>query len=224
MHDLLKASAAAILAVMLATMAVAQEAPSFDCKKASAPDEKAICENFTVAWLDRQLDRARKDALARADGQTSGALRADQSAWLASRRDCGSDVPCLTERYVLRLTALTGHGTQFPTFSGTYAYSMGENHSGSLNLVHHGNDTLAGTIDSVSGPSFHLCGVHFEGAEKIGTHYLWTSPRSEADSDGRLCKVLFQPLPSGDIRVDSLHCRQFCGARGFFDALYSGAR
>ncbi len=215
---------AAFLVIMMASMVSAQQAPSFDCKKASAPDEKGICENFTVAWLDRQLDRAWKDALARADGQTSNTLRADQSAWLASRRECGSDVPCLTERYMLRLNALTTTATQLPAFSGTYAYSKGENYSGSLNLVHHGDDTLAGAIDSVSGPSFHLCGVHFEGAEKIGTHYLWTSPRSDADGEGRQCKVLIQPLPNGDVRIDSLHCNQFCGARGFFDALYRGAR
>jgi len=87
--------------------------------------------------------------------------------------------------------------------------------------VHHEDDTMAGNIGTVSGPSFHLCNIHFEGAQRIGTHYLWTGPRSEADSEGRQCRVLLQPLPGGDVRVDSLNCSHHCGAHGRFDALYN---
>lgn len=226
MHDRLKTSVFAAVG-LLAAVSVAPEvtaqdtlkAPSFDCKKASTADEKGICDNFSVAWLDRQLARAWTEALQRVGGQGEGQLRSSQSAWLASRRGCGSDGPCLLDQYMARLQALTSEGSDTPVNTGTFAYSTGQ-YSGSLRLVHHGDDTVAGTIETVSGPSFHLCNISFEGAERIGVHYLWTGPRSEADFEGRVCRILIQPLPGGDVRVDSLSCAAYCGARGRFDALY----
>lgn len=227
MHDLLKILCPLLLGLiaMDGTFAAAQDAPrapSFDCKKASTPDEKAICDNYPVAWLDRQLARAWKEAKQRVGSQGLSGLRAAQSTWLASRRDCGSESICLTDRYMARLKRLTQAGSERPTLSGAFAYSAGETSSGALNLVHHEDDTLAGTIESVTGASYHLCSIQFEGAEKIGNHYLWSDRSDVTDSAGRQCQVLIQPLPGGDVRVDSIHCGGFCGARGFFDALYRG--
>ncbi len=225
MHDLLKASSFALLGLLAlsvpqASAQSAPKAPSFDCKKASSPDEKAICENYSVAWLDRQLARAWKEAKQRVGNQGLGALRASQSSWLSSRRGCGSDGACLGDRYMAQLKKLTAVGSERPSISGAFAYTAGETSSGALNLVHHEDDTLAGTIETVSGASFHLCSIQFEGAEKIGNHYLWTAQSDVTDGAGRQCQVLIQPLPGGDVRVDSLHCGGFCGARGFFDAMY----
>lgn len=228
MHDLVKlfsfALASAIGAVAAASSGAAQDAlkaPSFDCKKASTADEKGICENFSVAWLDRQLARAWTDALQRVGAQGQGQLRSSQSAWLASRRGCGADGPCLLDQYMARLRALTSAASQVAVNTGTFAYGKGD-YSGSLRLVHHGDDTMAGTIETVSGPSFHLCNISFEGAERIGQHHLWTGPRADADFEGRLCRILIQPLPGGDVRVDSVGCAGYCGARGRFDSLYKG--
>ena len=224
MHDLLKILALAVcLSAAVGQQVRAQssvKAPSFDCAKASTPNEKGICEAFAVSWLDRQLARAWADAIRRAGSEGEAELRASQSAWLAERRRCGSDAACLGKQYISRLSALTANGTEFASLSGSFSYQLEANYSGTLSVVHHEDDTMAGNIETVSGPSAHLCGVHFEGAERIGTHYLWTGPRSEADSQGRQCRVLLQPLPGGDVRVDSLNCSHYCGARGSFDALY----
>ncbi|MCP5082738.1 MAG: hypothetical protein GY948_13705 [Alphaproteobacteria bacterium] len=224
MHDLLKTLALAVFVIAVggqhASAQGSLKAPSFDCKKASTPNEKGICEAFSVSWLDRQLARAWTDAIRRAGSEGEVDLRSSQSAWLAARRGCGSDAGCLRKHYVSRLRELTANSTEFASLSGSFAYQINVNYSGTLSLVHHEDDTMAGNIETVSGPSFHLCNVHFEGAERIGTHYLWTGPRTEADSQGRQCRMLLQPLPGGDVRVDSLHCSQHCGARGRFDALY----
>ncbi len=224
MHDLLKL----ITLVACAFAAGMQEgaaqglpkAPSFDCAKASAPDEKGICEAFGVAWLDRQLAQAWGDAIRRAGSGGEPKLRAAQSSWLSERRGCGSDAACLANQYVARLRELTANSGEFSSLPGAFSYEVGPNHSGKLHLVHHEDNTMAGNIETVSGPSFHLCGIHFEGAQSIGTHFLWTGPRSESDAQGRQCQVLIQPLPGGDVRVDSLNCAHYCGARGRFDALY----
>ncbi|NNF78334.1 MAG: hypothetical protein HKN05_09935 [Rhizobiales bacterium] len=173
-----------------------------------------------MSWLDRQLARAWTDALRRAGSEGEADLRSSQSAWLAARQGCGSDAGCLRKHYVSRLLQLTADSTEFASLSGSFAYQVGANHFGTLSLVHHEDDTMAGNIETASGPSAHLCAIHFEGAQRIGTHYLWTGPRTEADSQGRQCRVLLQPLPGGDVRVDSLNCSQYCGARGRLDALY----
>ena len=103
--------------------------------------------------------------------------------------------------------------------TGAFSYKLSDNYTGSLSLVHHDDDTLAGSIETVSGPSFHLCNVYFEGARRIGDHYLWTGPREEAGYDGKQCQILLQPL-DGAMKIDSLDCNYYCGARGQFDAAY----
>ena len=66
--------------------------PSFDCRRASAPDERAICGNPELA----QLDRAIADGyqfLRERFGETSA--RAFAGPLLAGRHGCGSDAGCI---------------------------------------------------------------------------------------------------------------------------------
>ena len=222
MHDLLRTLALTIAFAAGVGSAVAQgpRAPSFDCDKAAAPDEKTICDQFALAWLDRQLDRSWQEAVQRAGDTGVGALKRAQKRWLKSRRDCGEDVNCLRRSYLGRLGDLSDTERDGPNLTGTFNYELSENYTGGLSLVHHDDDTLAGAIETVSGPSFHLCGIYFEGARKIGANYLWTGPREEAGFDGKQCQILFQP-GENMMKINSLDCQYYCGARGRFDAEYN---
>ncbi|MBI2255263.1 MAG: DUF1311 domain-containing protein [Proteobacteria bacterium] len=101
--------------------AVAQDAqPSFDCAKASAPVEHAICGDATLAKLDGDLATRYTEELARAGDPD--ALRNEQRAWAGERANaCGilpgadDEVPdfsadqigCLKDLYNARLSALS---------------------------------------------------------------------------------------------------------------------
>jgi uncharacterized protein len=89
-----------------ALFVVRPEAASFDCDKATTPDEKAIC-------ADRSLndEDVRMATLLEALGGlqlmgANGAMRDDQREWLEKRRDCAADKQCLAEAYKSRLDKL----------------------------------------------------------------------------------------------------------------------
>ena len=70
----------------------AAEAASFDCAKASAPTDVAICSNPTLSALDSQLGAAYAVRLVR-----DPSARQIERGWLVARNDgCGHDVGCLT--------------------------------------------------------------------------------------------------------------------------------
>lgn len=113
------AAVSLLLAVSLPAMA--QDAqPSFDCAKASAPVEHAICGDAALAKLDADLASRYTEELAKASDPD--AMRSEQRAWAGERANaCGilpgadDDAPdfsadqiaCLKDLYNARLSALT---------------------------------------------------------------------------------------------------------------------
>jgi len=92
-------------------------AASFDCNKASALTEKAICATSQLSALDDQMAQAFKDALATAGDRS--ALTASQRLWLRRDRNaCQDDTVCLRQVYMKRIADLTSslrlHGTAQP--------------------------------------------------------------------------------------------------------------
>lgn len=85
------------------------QAASFDCAKAAAPTEKAICQDPSVSKLDEQVAAAFKSAQALwPTGNWSVFLRNEQRQWLKDRNGiCKADVACLKQDYERRLTFLT---------------------------------------------------------------------------------------------------------------------
>lgn len=77
-----------MLAVLVASSA---NAVSFDCKKASSADERAICSNDELSSLDDAVDAGYREAR-RSSPAAAGPL---SRALLAERRSCGSDTACL---------------------------------------------------------------------------------------------------------------------------------
>jgi uncharacterized protein len=81
-------------------------AASFDCGRARAPDEKAICANLALNDKDVRMallyDINRK-TLAMGG---RGALEDAQRQWLRDRRGCGAKRACLNRAYDRRLDEL----------------------------------------------------------------------------------------------------------------------
>jgi uncharacterized protein len=86
-------AAGAIAALwMLAGPATAKQAgPSFDCAKATLPDEKAICADPQLAAIDQLIADAYKDFEPSYDTDKKAIAR----ALIADRHACGSDVTCI---------------------------------------------------------------------------------------------------------------------------------
>jgi len=82
----------------------AAHAASFDCAKASTPDEIAICANPQLSNLDVQMAtlysvRMQLPMLMGA----RGAAQDEQRTWLATRTQCGANVACLQAAYASRI-------------------------------------------------------------------------------------------------------------------------
>ena len=79
----------------------------FDCSKASAADEVAVCSNPQLGQLD--IEMARLYRLVRSCALMGGraAYHDDQSDWLDKRKACGSNMACIKALYVDRINELT---------------------------------------------------------------------------------------------------------------------
>jgi uncharacterized protein len=92
-----------LTALALAFVAGSANAASFDCNRARAPDEKAICANLALNDKDVRMavlyDINRK-TLAMGG---RGALEDQQRQWLRDRRGCGAQRACLNRSYDRRL-------------------------------------------------------------------------------------------------------------------------
>ncbi|MGG5812093.1 hypothetical protein [Falsiroseomonas sp. CW058] len=102
--------AAAVALFLVAAALPARAQPSFDCARATAWDERAICADPALAALDRRIAaawRARTDGI---DDARRQAMLADQRAWLRDRRACntGTEKPeaCLLRQMTQRAQAL----------------------------------------------------------------------------------------------------------------------
>ncbi|MBU4436185.1 MAG: DUF1311 domain-containing protein [Alphaproteobacteria bacterium] len=95
-----------VLALGLALFAGSAGAASFDCKKARAPDEKAICAERALNDKDVRMD-VLYDVNKHTMGMGArGALQDQQRDWLRDRHSCGRNKACLNRAYDQRLADL----------------------------------------------------------------------------------------------------------------------
>ncbi len=100
---------AALALAVPALLAAPAAAQSFDCAKAQAPVDRAICAAPQLRRLDESLAAAYAAALAR-DPAGSDAIRQAQRAWLRARADCVKETAaaaCLAHAYAGRIAALS---------------------------------------------------------------------------------------------------------------------
>ena len=81
-------------------------AASFDCAKAAAPDEIAICAHRELDDADVEMATRYEMLLQLLAMGAAGDLRDAQKTWLASRQACGADLACLRSAYATRIAAL----------------------------------------------------------------------------------------------------------------------
>jgi uncharacterized protein len=92
----------------LALMAGTAHAASFDCKKASTPVEKAICDDKALGALDEQVAESYGRLIDGAPAADLPSLRDAQRGWLKQRNQCASSDlhACLAESMKRRAKAL----------------------------------------------------------------------------------------------------------------------
>lgn len=77
--------------------------PSFDCRNAESPDERAVCSSPELSQLDRLLTAAYADFR-----PEFGEKREIARGVLADRRACGDEVTCIATVYANALSTYSG--------------------------------------------------------------------------------------------------------------------
>jgi uncharacterized protein len=118
----------AVVFVLLASPALAQSGPSFDCAKADNAIDRAICREPELARADRELAAAYAALLGRLSGAAKDELVKDQARWIGDRnRGCLADidgiVPYLKGRYAARTEKLRAFAEGAYPFISEHALS-----------------------------------------------------------------------------------------------------
>ena len=97
---------AALIAAGASFLPLSAHAAGFDCAKARAADEKAICADRGLNDKDVKMS-----ILYEIDGHLvamgrRGAIHDEQVAWLSARKACGGARACLNAAYDRRIVAL----------------------------------------------------------------------------------------------------------------------
>lgn len=87
-------------------LASTAKAASFDCARARAPDERAICGNRVLEDRDVELSVLYGLIQKLVPMGSRDAIRREQAQWLVGRGRCAADVPCLRRAYDRRIAAL----------------------------------------------------------------------------------------------------------------------
>lgn len=85
------------------------EAASFNCAKASTPDEHAVCDDPRLSELDSVLARAHAEAQ-KEFGEDE--IRSQARNFMKDRRACASDASCILAAYVGVLRQLSSYGSK----------------------------------------------------------------------------------------------------------------
>jgi uncharacterized protein YecT (DUF1311 family) len=101
----------AVASIGLALLSPAAKAASYDCSKAAAPDERAVCADARLSALDEVMAKAYAEARKQAEADERPKLLSDVHAFLARRRQCGTAATCLTAAYVGVLEDMLGYGS-----------------------------------------------------------------------------------------------------------------
>jgi uncharacterized protein len=82
---------------LLAVLPNLAQAVTFDCKKASKPDEQLICSNSELSKLDDQVNQTYLYAQAQQPQGQRDYLKLRQREWLNMRHSCKADISCVRQ-------------------------------------------------------------------------------------------------------------------------------
>ena len=107
---------------MLGPAAAETSGPSFNCAKASTPDERAICAHTRLA----ELDQATARAFAEGSRKFKDEARKIAVESLAARRACGTNPLCILDQQVRALEEYADLGATVPVppWVGDYRYQI----------------------------------------------------------------------------------------------------
>ena len=114
----------ALVLIALGAFARPGHAASFNCAAASTPDERAVCANASLSQLDSVAAEAYSQATASAGPAEIKPVALD---FLAQRRTCGSNQPCIMASYVAVVNNYVGRGAKvaLPPWANAMAISGG---------------------------------------------------------------------------------------------------
>src|ERR1700722_68608 len=100
--------------MILGLVATQAHAASFDCARASAPDERAVCADPHISELDNVISRAFNQAKLASGNQKASVVEIART-FLKDRRACGADRSCLFASYVGVLMSYQNSGAKEAT-------------------------------------------------------------------------------------------------------------
>ena len=92
--------------LVLAAIATTAQAASFDCARARAPDEKAVCASRALNDADVKMATLYSLDLRFVPMGGRDHLHDDQRAFLAARKACTANRACISRLYDRRIAAL----------------------------------------------------------------------------------------------------------------------
>lgn len=113
-------------AILIASGALCSHAAaaSLDCARATAPDERAVCEDSRLSDLDSALGRANTQARAQAGREGVAKLTIVARGIMADRRACGTAWGCLAAVYLGGLQSYQEFGSTVPVTGGFTALEI----------------------------------------------------------------------------------------------------
>jgi uncharacterized protein len=214
---------AAILAALGVSTQQAGAQASFDCSKARAGVERAICRDPALSALDRRVAAAYSAALKRLDATTQKLLREDQRLVVASR-DAGFGHQDFSLREYLEYRAVqleSIDGNPRRGFAGVWI-----NMGGSVK-VEADSKGLSVSVSASDGTIGRwVC--EFEGVGRPdGADLVVGEPEGETEYDGwtlRLKRVGLAVAVEAIAPAGADAPAPFCGANGSVDGTYVAAR
>lgn len=87
-------------------LSLTAQAASYDCTRANASAEIAVCAHPNLNALDEELAVLYRSLLNELPVRQADRMRQDQRSWLKARNSCGAEVRCLKARYQERIARL----------------------------------------------------------------------------------------------------------------------
>ncbi len=210
------ALAAIVAAGLSAAPAAAEDAtPSFDCAKAATATEKAICDDFTLPWYDRQMAQAYKQALVMLGRVGEGELSSSQSAFLKRRDACGAATECIEEAYLTRfreLNALVADpGFDVSPFQTENGFAVAARYPSGLAALY---------VHAVSDAG-NVCFLQADDAKADGQAIHWSQNPNPDFYDDACTIVATREGDTLTIASEGAACQDFCGLNATIDGAYT---
>jgi uncharacterized protein len=99
----------ALVATVLDAGPAVADGPSFDCNRATTPNERMICADSQLRALDLELAQSYYRLRDLVSAGEADAVRDVQRRWLQDRQDCGAHYQCTITAYSTRTQQLQEH-------------------------------------------------------------------------------------------------------------------